>query len=154
MRRFSSLSVWRHGLLARLIIEKAYNKKNIQVFLVFLNHLTIRKVIGEGWMANFPILFVMDKYFYSPNDYFLIWLYTIFFSFFCLAQTTKSPICDHNKARDFWSKIWNDEKCAFFDQNAWTIAHWNDEKCAIFDQNAWPISHWNDEKCAIFDQNA
>jgi len=26
----------------------------------------------------------------------------------------------------------NDEKCAFFDQKAWTIAHKNDEKSLFF----------------------
>jgi len=28
------------------------------------------------------------------------------------------------------------------------------EKCAIFDENAWTIDHQNNEKCAIFDENA
>jgi len=45
----------------------------------------------------------------------------------------------------------NDEKCALYDENAWTIDNQNDEKCAIFDETAWTIDHQNDEKCAIFD---
>jgi len=46
------------------------------------------------------------------------------------------------------------EKCAIFDENAWTTDHENDDKCAIFDENPWTIAHQNDEKFAIFDENA